>query len=261
MSTPQLATTKSDTAFDSPLPLLVRDFDGTVCTGDGPVHAYAHAAARRIPGVTSEPLLSALQHFLNNTPGSAAYPDGYAAVADLFGAYLPANQLNAAFTESRQHMAAGNVEIAAPPGLDEFLASLTGRVLRVLVTNAPHAGVLESLRTLGLEDRIDLVTADAGKPDGFRTLLPRMLRHRSPRRMHSVGDIWENDLRVPLEAGCATAYIDRFNHQSGPSNLRGPDFPALYPTITTWAENPEEFHEHHPVSSPAGVANPAPTHV
>ncbi|MEQ4518164.1 hydrolase [Pseudarthrobacter sp. B907] len=246
-----------DTAFDSPLPLLVLDFDGTVCLGDGPVHAYADAAARRLPARTSAPLLTTLQRFLNSAPGSRAYPDGYAAVADLFGAYLPQDQLSAAFTESRQRLAAGEVAITAPPGLARFLDGLTGRALRVLVTNAPHVGVLESLRTLGLQDHVDVVRADASKPHGFATLLPLMLRHRAPRRLLSVGDIWENDLRLPLEAGCATAYIDRFNHQSGPSTLRGPDFPALYPAIQAWADNPDGFHEGHRVTASAMAAGGA----
>jgi FMN phosphatase YigB (HAD superfamily) len=70
-----------------------------------------------------------------------------------------------------------------------------------------------------------------------------MLRNRAPRRLLSVGDIWENDLRLPHEAGCATAYIDRHNHPSGPSTLRGPDFPSLYPAIQAWVENPEGFQE------------------
>ncbi|WP_422935606.1 HAD family hydrolase [Sinomonas sp. P47F7] len=251
------AEADNGSVFDSPLPLLVLDFDGTVCLGDGPVHAYADAAARRLPHRTSAPLLDRLQQFLNNAPGSPAYPDGYAAVAVLFGAYLPPDQLNAAFTESRQRLAAGGVAITAPPGLAGFLDGLTGRALRVLVTNAPHAGLLESLRTLGLHDHVDVVRADAGKPHGFATMLPRMLRHRAPRRLLSVGDIWENDLRLPLEAGCATAYIDRFNHRSGPSSLRGPDFPALYPDIQAWAENPDGFHEVHHVTAPAKVTDGA----
>ncbi|MFH5877727.1 HAD family hydrolase [Arthrobacter sp. NA-172] len=256
MSPHQSATAKIDTAYDSPLPLLVLDFDGTVCQGDGPVNAYAKAAARRLPTGFSQPLLDALQRFLDNEPGSRAYPDGYAAVQDLFGSHLPADQLSAAFAESRQRMAAGKVEIAPAPGLPGFLDSLSGSVLRVLVTNAPPTGVLESIRTLGLEKLIDVVTPNAGKPDGFRTLLPRMLRHRSRRRILSVGDIWENDIRLPLAAGCATAYIDRFNYPSGPSNLRGPDFPDLYPGITAWAENPDRFHEDYP-AWPSEVARDA----
>ncbi|GAC1376107.1 MAG: hypothetical protein NVSMB43_16060 [Pseudarthrobacter sp.] len=233
------------TFFDSPLPLLVLDFDGTICLGDGPVYAYAEAAALRLPAATSGPLLEALQRFLNNAPDCRPYADGYAAVADLFGSHLRAEQLNAAFTESRQRMATGRVAITAPPGLADFLHNLNGRALRVVVTNAPSSGVNESLRSLGLRDHIDVVQADAGKPAGFSELLPQMLRNRAPHRLLSVGDIWENDLRLPHEAGCATAYINRHNHPSGPSTLHGPDFPSLYPAIETWAENPERFHEHH----------------
>ncbi|UUL76737.1 hypothetical protein NG819_02920 [Pseudarthrobacter sp. Fe7] len=235
--------------FDSPLPLLVLDFDGTICLGDGPVHAYAEAAARRLPAATSGPLLEALEHFLSNGPGCRPYPDGYAAVADLFGPHLHANQLNAAFTESRQRLASGDVAITPPPGLADFLDNLTGRALRVVVTNAPSSGVNESLRTLGLQAHIDAVRADAGKPAGFSELLPQMLRHRAHYRLLSVGDIWENDLRLPHEAGCATAYIDRHNHPSGPTTLQGPDFPSLYPAIDAWAENPERFREHRPTTT------------
>jgi FMN phosphatase YigB (HAD superfamily) len=253
MNPPVCTEADHDTVFDSSLPLLVLDFDGTVCLGDGPVHAYAEAAALRLSAPTSGPLLQALERFLENDPDSPAYPDGYAAVANLFGAHLPSDQLSAAFTESRQRMAAGNVAITAPPGLAGFLDSLTGRALRVLVTNAPHAGVGESLRTLGLDAHVDVVCADAGKPFGFATLLPQMLRDRAPRHLLSVGDIWENDLRLPLEAGCATAYIDRFNHRNGPANLHGPDFPSLYPAIQAWAEDPDRFHERYPAQHPPKV--------
>lgn len=259
MNTLPPAAPSDATVFDSPLPLLVLDFDGTICLGDGPVHAYAEAAARRLPAPTGRTLLKALDRFLNDDTDERRYPDGYAAVAGLFGPQLQADQLNAAFTESRQRLAAGEVAISAPPRLAEFLDGLAGRALRVVVTNAPASGVNESLHALGLGGHIDAVRADAGKPAGFSELLPQMLRNRAPHRLLSVGDIWENDLRLPHEAGCATAYIDRHHHPSGPATLRGPDFPSLYAAIEAWAENPERFHDHRTTTDPhrivAGYAN------
>ncbi|MGO2539522.1 HAD family hydrolase [Specibacter sp. AOP5-B1-6] len=231
-------TTLARLAAEQPLPLLILDFDGTVCLGDGPVLAYADAAADQIsePGRTA--LRDGLAEFLAEDPNAPAYKDGYAAVAALAEGLVDADGLSRAYAQSRQRLAAGTVEISAPDGLAGFLDSLAGVVFRVLLTNAPLVGVPESLAALGLAGSIDLVIPEAGKPSGFAELLPILLADKAPHELLSVGDVWSNDIELPARHGCATAFIDRFEHRSGAATLSSPRFELLYDAISDWARNP-----------------------
>ncbi|GAA0425424.1 hypothetical protein GCM10009543_20750 [Leifsonia naganoensis] len=236
------------------LPLLVLDFDGTVCVGDAPVWAYAEAV---IAGILDRDdiagreldagLRARLGAFLDGEPGSPAYADGYAAVAELAAGHADEELLQRAYQRSRRELAGGRLDVSAPEGLADFLEGLAGTAERVLVTNAPLDGVTETLEALGLAGSIDRVHAEARKPAGWADLLPRLLDGRDPRTLLSVGDIWGNDLAEPLAAGCATALIDRFGHRAGPAHLVAPTFPELYPGIAAWAEDPIAFALAHPV--------------
>ena len=239
-------------------PLLVLDFDGTVCVGDAPVWAYAEAVIAGIldhddaagSGLDSG-LRARLGAFLDGEPGSPAYADGYAAVAELAAGHADEELLQRAYQRSRRELAGGRLDVSAPEGLAGFLDGLAGRVERVLVTNAPLDGVTETLQALGLADSIDRVHAEARKPAGWAGLLPQLLDGRDPRTLLSVGDIWGNDLAAPLAAGCATALIDRFGHRAGPAHLIAPTFPELYPGIAAWAQDPIAFALAHPVDRTA----------
>ncbi|MFF1876991.1 HAD family hydrolase [Leifsonia sp. NPDC058230] len=233
-------------------PLLVLDFDGTVCVGDAPVWAYAEAVIAGILDDASTAsvdldaeLRARLGAFLDGEPGSPAYIDGYAAVAALAAGHAGEDVLQRAYQTSRRALAGGTIAVSAPDGLAAFLDSLGERVERVLVTNAPLDGVRETLAAIGLAGAIDRIVTDAGKPAGWSTLLPELLAGREPAELLSVGDIWGNDLEQPLAAGCAVALIDRFGHRAGPAHLIAPEFPGLYDGIREWAASPAAFAESH----------------
>ncbi|WP_223693715.1 HAD family hydrolase [Leifsonia poae] len=238
-------------------PLLVLDFDGTVCIGDAPVWAYAEAVIASILDDASgssvdldAPLRARLGAFLDGEPGSPAYIDGYAAVAALAAGHASEELLQRAYRTSRRALADGTVAVSAPDGLAAFLNALGERVERVLVTNAPLDGVQETLSAIGLADSIDRIVTDAGKPAGWATALPELLAGRLPAELLSVGDIWGNDLEQPLAAGCVTALIDRFGHRAGPAHLTASDFPGLYDGIRAWSADPVGFAEaHRPTAS------------
>lgn len=222
--------------------VLVLDFDGTVCLGDGPVWAYADAAFNRIEDAhTRQHLRERLTDFLTSGADVARYQDGYFAVQGLASSYLDADALDLAYAESRDLLAtATDRDVHAPDGLHGFLSSFDN-VARVLFTNAPRSGVVETLTALGLTDVIDAVIANAGKPAGYRDALPRLLGGRQPSHLLSVGDVYDNDIAIPLEFGCATAFINRFGHVPGPSHLHAPTFEEMYDDIDTWARDPSAF--------------------
>lgn len=243
-------------------PVLVLDFDGTVCVGDAPVWAYAEAIIAELSA--SDSLSSAdlgaairaqLSAFLDGTPGSPEHLDGYAAVATLVADHATAEQLQRAYATSRRRLADGTIAVSAPPGLDAFLGELGPHVERVLVTNAPANGIDEILKSIGLSDLIDWIVTDADKPAGWSTLLPQLTAHRPPAAVMAVGDIWGNDLHEPLIAGCATALIDRFGHRTGSAHLTASTFVDLYPGIRKWAADPQGFVDEHQPSTIAPSHN------
>ncbi|MEV8144129.1 hydrolase [Specibacter sp. NPDC078709] len=252
-----ILTTPAQQAAEQPLPLLILDFDGTVCLGDGPVLAYADAVAEQIPEASRPALLEGLDAFLAEDPNAPAYKDGYAAVAALAEEMIDSDGLSRAYAESRERLAAGTVAITAPEGLAEFLDSLAGVAFRVLLTNAPLIGVAESLATLGLAGSIDLIMPDAGKPAGFSGLLPVLLENKAPHELLSVGDVWSNDIDLPSRHGCVTAFIDRFNHRTGAATLSAPRFELLYDAIFGWASDPAVFSStHQGTSTPSSEKAP-----
>ncbi len=236
---------------------MVLDFDGTLCLGDGPVQAYADAVAEQIPEPERAALQEGLAAFLDHDPSAPAYKDGYAAVAALADGLIDSAGLDWAYAESRRRLAAGLVEISSAPGLADFLKNLDGVAFRILLTNAPLTGVPETLATLGLSDAVDLIIHDAGKPAGFTELLPALLQDKAPFELLSVGDVWINDIELPGRFGCATAFIDRFDHRTGAASLRAPRFELLYDAINTWAQNPAGFASSNPsFSTPSSEKAP-----
>ncbi|MFC4947668.1 HAD family hydrolase [Pseudonocardia sp. GCM10023141] len=217
-------------------PTLVLDFDGTVCLGDAPVWCYADEILRHIDDEQAARITTALRSYLDD--GIGGYPDGYRAIAELTGALVSQETLHKAYRASRDALARTALDIAAPAGLPEFLATLEDRAHRVLVTNAPATGIPESLQVLGLTGVIDEVRTDAGKPGGFTTLLPVLLAGAAPATLMSVGDFWANDIEPPLTAGCATAYVVRSPLDTRPAHLRAPHLPDLYDAIAAWVTDP-----------------------
>lgn len=228
-------------AAQQPLPLLILDFDGTICLGDGPVLAYAQAAASQLDADQQQSFMEQVSAFLTGNTQSTRYKDGYAAVASLANGALSPEQLDWAYAESRKQLAAGTVEISTAPGLADLLGSLEGIAHRLLLTNAPLRGVAESLQKLGLAPGIDAVITDAGKPEGFNEFLQQLTKFKAPYQVLSVGDVWANDIQAPASAGCATAFIDRFNHRNGPASISAATIEELYPGIRAWAQDPALF--------------------
>lgn len=237
---------------DTSRPLLVLDFDGTVCIGDAPVWAYAEALiaalGQRAPteAAALEPRLRAqLTSFLDGTAGVTPYTDGYEAVAALSANQVTTEELQEAYLASRQQLMSGALEVTTPPGLVDFLHELSDVVDTLLVTNAPLVGVRETTKALGLAPVLDHIVSDASKPQGWATLLHSLTLHRRPDEVMVVGDIWKNDIAVPLNFGCATALVDRFGSQQGPAHTTGRTLEALYPDIRIWASDPVGFRETH----------------
>ena len=101
----------------SVLPILVFDFDGTVCLGDGPVWAYADEALRGVDDEVAAHLAAQLRRHLDGAPGHPdGHPDGYAAVAALAGPYVSPEDLQKAYLASREALAGAVLDITAPGG-------------------------------------------------------------------------------------------------------------------------------------------------
>lgn len=223
--------------------LLVLDFDGTVCVGDGPVLAYANAVIAHATQILAPEDAATLTQRVRSrvlSRGASTEPesDGYGAVAAAARGLLPEGHMHAAYLSSRRALAAGSLAVSAPPGLADLLGSLSGRALRIIVTNAPETGVEETLSVIGLDGLIDGIIPSARKPDGWSALLPPLLSVWPARSIMAVGDFWANDLAGPRNLGCRTALIDAFDRSPGPCDLRGRRFEDLYDGIRRWAHTP-----------------------
>lgn len=224
--------------------ILVLDFDGTICLGDGLVWAYAEGVLEHLAGDLAHRISSALSAYLDGDPTSGDYADGYGALAELARPHVDGSVLDDAYARSRLALEDLDVEIQAPDGLAELLDELSD-VHRVVVTNAPDTGLDTALRRLGLRERIDEVIPSAGKPRRGREVLTQLLDGTPAPRLMSVGDIWDNDIAPALELGCATAFIDRLARDARPAHVRARTIAALYPAIRDWARQPENFVSEH----------------
>lgn len=234
---------------------LLLDFDGTVCRGDEPALEYGRQVASTLPTRDGDVLMAALSGLLDGTgnglpagrqaehPAIAGAEDGYQAVERLAIAFgVAAERRSAAFLAARAKLVAGQLPVETPAGLAGLLAELRPRVTVVLVTNSPLNGMDTLLRRLGLAGRLDEVIGDAGKPAGLGPVVDRLLARSGagtqPGRLLSVGDIWANDLQVPLERGCGGAYIDRFGRRRGTAHVTAPAFEPIFDAIRGWSADP-----------------------
>lgn len=218
-------------------PVILLDFDGTLCLGDGPVLAYAEAALAGVgaaDAADAAEVRRTLADFLGGRLG-ARWVDGYEAVADLLSELVDPATLARAYAESRRALSLGDIDVHAPAGVHAFLDGLEGVAERVLLTNAPLSGVAETLDRLGLTSRLDRILPEAHKPAGWSAALPDALAGRPARLAVSVGDVFRNDLEPLLPTGAATAFLDRFGATPAAApTWTAPSFPPLYPVLTEW---------------------------
>lgn len=242
------------------LPVLVLDFDGTVCLGDGPIWAYANGLLPALDADHARRLTDGLAAYLAGQTEPDDFSDGYSAVVRLAGPGVPPAVLNRAYHASREALASGQVDIHTPHGLPDVLAELGPRARRVLLTNAPDTGMDGLLDRLGLSEVIDEVITSAAKPEGFDRILPALLSGGDPATLLSVGDLWVNDIARPLAAGCATAYVDRTGVDPRPAHAKARALPELYPAIRAWAADPSGFVATHRPLTSAPAHHPSADH-
>lgn len=222
--------------------VLLLDFDGTVCVGDGPVLRYAE----EVDAYLGVGLRDHVVDFLaGRAPGGAAQ-DAYQLVQQTAAGHgLAVDRVGRAYLASRDALIAGELDVAAPPGLAVLLADLRPQVHVVVLTNAPQRGLRELLGRLGLADVVDEAVGDAGKPARMGAFVDRELAAfgiaDQPWRLLSVGDLWVNDLAAPAARGCATAYIDRLDLRQGPADARATTFEGLYADVRHWSVDAHAF--------------------
>lgn len=232
----------SDAAVESAKPVLLLDFDGTVSLGDGPVLAYAQKAFALLPADRRIAAADQLAGYLGGDPELLRrYADGYDCVRDRTIDYLTPDQLSAAYLTSRRRLAVDGLDTYPAPGIVELLTTLGGAVTRVVLTNSPAIGVFESLERFGLADLLDEVVVGADKPHRMAEHVDVLTAGRLPATLISVGDHWTNDLAVPVQRGCATAYVSKHPGADEPVNSCAPDLVTLVPEILVWAEDPVAF--------------------
>lgn len=223
-------------------PVVIFDFDGTVCLGAGSIQAYADAA---LDGLTPEQKAAALDAVRNHR--DPRWQDDFAAVSAVAReAGIGDEQLSAAYLISRAGLAEGTVPISAPPGLPEFLRQLPTH--KVLVTNSPLLGIVESLDRLGMGGAFDQIVTEGGKPAAWPVLMQDLLPigpddepHPVPgaERILSIGDHWANEIGPLRDWGCRTAYIGPDDPER-PCDWVADTFPELYAPILGWARHCRE---------------------
>jgi phosphoglycolate phosphatase-like HAD superfamily hydrolase len=209
-----------------PRPVLVFDFDGTVALGDGPLLAYARAAAER--GADADGLVEAVADRL--AAPEAGVVDGYDVVRrEALARGIAETALAEAYTASRAHLGGPAAPVAAAAGLAAFLADAPAE--RILVTNAPRTRLDEALEALGLAGLFDRVVTDAAKPEGLERLLDALAPDAA---VLAVGDVWRNDLAPVAARGHATALVGGFPDPAATPTYRAESLEELLPALSEW---------------------------
>ena len=218
--------------------ILLFDYDGTVRLGAEHASHYARQVAAHLDRDGERAFLTAHAAFVAGKPTTASTFDAYDAdnaVRRLAGEFGVAESIrHDAYVETRRRMAAGEFDIWAPKGFQEFIWSLPRTVEVALVTNAPAASLEPVLERLELDGLFDHVIGDAGKPAGLDAILDELLEERPPAALLSIGDIPRNDLAPAAERGCATAYIDHYGRPWPEATVTGSSLEELYPFIHRW---------------------------
>jgi FMN phosphatase YigB (HAD superfamily) len=219
--------------------ILLFDYDGTVRLGAEHASHYARQVAAHLDPEDERAFLTAHAAFVAGKPTTASTFDAYDAdnaVRRLAGEFGVAEAIrHDAYVETRKRMAAGEFDVWAPKGFQEFIWSLPRSVEVALVTNAPASSLEPVLERLELDGLFDHVIGDAGKPDGLDAIIDELLEERPAEALLSIGDIPRNDLAPAVERGCATAYIDHYGRPWPQATVSGASLEELYPFIHRWA--------------------------
>jgi len=211
---------------------IVLDFDGTIALGAGPLEAFAAAvtAITADAGFTRR-ALAAVSAF---DRGDGDARDGYDVIGTLARSEgVSAQDLEAAYQESRTLLGTAAAQIAPPAGLAGFLASVRTRSRIVLATNAPGAGIRPMLEQWQVGDLFDELHFTVGKPSG---LIPVLRAALAEGPVLSVGDIYDFDLAPAAGLGAATALVGATAERSPAAvTMRGRTLADLYGDIETWA--------------------------
>lgn len=211
--------------------LIIFDFDGTVALGDGPVLAYARAAAE----ASAEPerfLARVVERLHGESAAGDAPLDAYDVIRLVAeDAGVGAEALSRAYLDSRAVLGTELAPVAAPVGLAAVAERLPAEC--VLVTNAPAIRVAETLDALGLGDAFARIVTDAGKPGGLDRLLdaPEL----AGRRVLAIGDIWRNDLEPAHRRGHDTALVGPWSDPAASPTFHAATLTELLPRIEAWA--------------------------
>jgi FMN phosphatase YigB (HAD superfamily) len=196
----------SKTPRPSARPIVVLDFDGTVCLGDGPALAYAEAAFAALPADEGARAHRDLAAWMNGT-GTGDHADSYGAIHALAQGITP-DQRREAYQASRRRLVHDDLGVTTPDGLAQLLDDLAEHdVERVLLTNSPAVGLGETLERLDLIGRFDQVVVEGHKGSRMRAHLTTLLGDQDPRRLVSVGDHWKNDVGPAVEIGAVGMLI------------------------------------------------------
>lgn len=221
-------------------PLLILDFDGTLCLGDGPVRAYGLEVAREA-GHDPREIAEALDGFFGvagDVGELGGTPDGYTAVARWGRARgLDEVALSRAFHRSRPAVERGDVPVYAPEGAVDLLDQWR-HCDRVLVTNAPQSGTEVLVERLGLRGVLDHIVDDAAKPAGLsRMLSPGGALEAEHRPLIvSVGDIWVNDLAPVAGLGGITGLIERHPQIDATPTVRAGDIQQVFERLRAFRD-------------------------
>lgn len=230
-----------------PLVILL-DFDGTAYVGDLGVQAYARRIAEEVDPATATLIIGGMRSFLEGTPPPDGVPDVFHTAEDGYelvhamsdAAAVPPVRRHAAYTRSRADVVRSAFAFDPQPGLADWLDGLDTADQVWLVTNAPDAGIAETLDAVGLTGLVDRIIPDAGKPAGLRSIADTAVASvGDPRRVLGIGDRWAADLAAVHDRGGRTAHIDRFGRRLGTPTWRDRELAPLLPALTRWATDPE----------------------
>jgi phosphoglycolate phosphatase-like HAD superfamily hydrolase len=226
-------------------PVVLFDFDGTVCLGDGPVLAYAESAFARMGRDDAREIRSRFEDWMAGR-SSDHHADAYVALA-AFARPVLGPELSEAYLDSRHRLVHDDLGVRPPEGLHDLLDELAeAGVQRALLTNSPAVGMDETLAHLGVRARFDQIVVGAKKPTRMPEHLRALLGDEPAHHLVSIGDNWRNDVAPAVEIGAVGMLItgawgDSMLPPQAHDAHRGHRLSDLLPSLRRFAADPEAF--------------------